>query len=386
MLKNIINDKPLKISNNSPDLVKEPVKEPIKEPVKKPVKEPVKKPVKKPVKDPVKKPVKSVKKNSNKSKDIVDLRTIFKPGYVFEIGKPVKKYTVIKPIVEDEAPSIVLLVKSNEKEYIIKVELLGTPNPQIYNEESVLFWINNNRGINETKDLLKDKSFIKGGIPKMYSRLIMYQHPPDVKTRLFIEEKLDGSLSQYIKNKKISIPEIKKIGSEYIKILQYIHANGYIHLDIKPPNLMIKKENGINKYYIIDFGIAKKWYSQKYVKGGDNTYYILNKPSSGEGTALYKSINAERASLRIKGSTLSRNEDIEAIGYILIEMSLGELPWKSYDSGNSEERLKLKLNSNEYIKKITDDNLKKAITLMVTNYDKPYDYEPEYKRLLDLLK
>ena len=101
----------------------------------------------------------------------------------------------------------------------------------------------------------------------MYSRLIMYQHPPDVKTRLFIEEKLDGSLSQYIKNKKISIPEIKKIGSEYIKILQYIHANGYIHLDIKPPNLMIKKENGVNKYYIIDFGIAKKWYSQKYVKG-----------------------------------------------------------------------------------------------------------------------
>ena len=26
------------------------------------------------------------------------------------------------------------------------------------------------------------------------------------------------------------------------------------------------------------------------------------------------------------------------------------------------------------------------ILLMVTNYDKPYDYEPEYKRLLDLLK
>ena len=31
----------------------------------------------------------------------------------------------------------------------------------------------------------------------MYSRLIMYQHPPDVNTRLFIEEKLDGSLSIY---------------------------------------------------------------------------------------------------------------------------------------------------------------------------------------------
>ena len=40
----------------------------------------------------------------------------------------------------------------------------------------------------------------------------MYEHSPEIKTRLFIEEKLDDSLSQYIKDKKIPIPEIKKIG------------------------------------------------------------------------------------------------------------------------------------------------------------------------------
>ena len=78
---------------------------------------------------------------------------------------------------------------------------------------------------------------------------------------------------------------------------------------------------------------------------------------------------------------------MEALGYILLEMCLGGLPWKDLENENiPHNRLKAKLNAVEHVKKIPDDNLKKAITLMVSSYDKPYDYEPEYKRLLDLLK
>mgnify|MGYP001453335304 CR=1 FL=1 len=70
-----------------------------------------------------------------------------------------------------------------------------------------------------------------------------------------------------------------------------------------------------------------------------------------------------------------------------MEMSLGELPWKHLENENiPHNRLKSKLNAVEHVKNIPDDNLKKAITLMVSSYDKPYDYEPEYKNLLDLLK
>jgi len=68
-------------------------------------------------------------------------------------------------------------------------------------------------------------------------------------------------------------------------------------------------------------------------------------------------------------------------------MFLGGLPWKSLENENiPNKRLKEKLKAVEYVKKIPDDNLRNAITLMITSYDKPYDYEPEYKRLLDLLK
>ena len=150
---------------------------------------------------------------------------------------------------------------------------------------------------------------------------------------------------------------------------------------------MVKNENGITKYYIIDFGISKKWYAERYNKNGPNTFYIFNKPHSGEGTPLYKSVNAERAHLKMKGIFFSRSEDIEAIGYILLEMFLGGLPWKSLEEEDTpHKRLDAKLKSIEYVKKIPDDNLRNAITMMITSYEKPFDYEPEYKHLLDLLK
>ena len=367
------------------------VKHPVKQSVQQSVKHSVQQSVKKSDKKPDKKLKKSVKKSVKKKLPTINLKSIFTSGYVFKSKGYSKNlnHTVIKQLLSDDAESIVLLVKNNvnEKEYVIKVELTSSPIPQVYNEEGVFNAINNNRFVKQVSTLLNDKSYIVGGIPKIEGRLIMYEHSPEVKTRLFIEEKLDISLSQYIKDKKFSLSEIKKIGSEYIKILQYIHANGYLHLDIKPPNLMMKNENGKIKYYIIDFGISKKWYSERYVKGGDNTYYILNKPHSGEGTPLYKSIHAERVNLKMKGTYFNRSEDLEALGYVLLEMFLGKLPWKHLENENiPHNRLKEKLNAVEYVKKISDDNLRNAITLMITSYDKPFDYEPEYKHLLDLLK
>ena len=169
-------------------------------------------------------------------------------------------------------------------------------------------------------DIFKKLVYLKNRPPICYDLLSINLGIQSDKSKII------GSGKFALQLKPIS--EIKKIGYEYIKILQYIHANGYLHLDIKPPNLMMKSENGKTKYYIIDFGISKKWYGEKFVKGGDNTYYILNKPHSGEGTPLYKSIHAEKVNLKMKGSYFNRSEDLEALGYVLLEMFLGGLPYQ----------------------------------------------------------
>jgi hypothetical protein len=49
--------------------------------------------------------------------------------------------------------------------------------------------------------------------------------------------------------------------------------------------------------FVCDFGIAKKYAGEKFVKGAPNTHYHLNKPNTLEGTAEYKSTFVRPAAL-----------------------------------------------------------------------------------------
>ena len=46
-----------------------------------------------------------------------------------------------------------------------------------------------------------------------------------------------------------------------IKRIQSIHQKYYIHRDIKPDNFMTGRGENEKNIYIIDFGLAKKYYS-----------------------------------------------------------------------------------------------------------------------------
>ena len=330
-------------------------------------------------KDKKSKNKKPAPKKPKKGKSVINLKDYLVPGYIME--EKLFSVTVKKQLLSDEANAIVVLVTDNRdggKEYVLKAELQGGGDPQIHNEVNIMSMIARGTHYNSTIIHIKDKDITEGGIP--FLKVWGMGGSPQIhhtisnggpKVRCLVEEKLDESLAQYAK-KGLTIPQIKEMAREYLKILQYIHSRGFVHSDIKPPNLMLKHEGGDIKYYIIDFGITTR-------------YTIKGLQHRGQGTPVYQSIYCEEVTVNKAKRFISRLEDVEALGFILLELSTGSLPWSLKDSPIGS-RLKSKLGAEEYAEKIKDSNLRTAVIQMVSAHKGHFSTEPEYKKLIKLLQ
>jgi len=194
--------------------------------------------------------------------------------------------------------------------------------------------------------------------------------------KIMIMDLLGPSLESILcKNKKFTIKSIILIAIQLINTMKYIHDRGYIHRDIKPDNFVIDNKNG-EKIYCIDFGLAKK-----YVKrNGEHISFAKNNKFCG--TARYASIAAH------KGYTQSRKDDLEAIGYMLIYLFRGKLPWEGIKHKDKKEKYRLILEKKE---SISDEDLCKQLPrefLVYFKYVRNMDFDevPPYKAFTKMFK
>ncbi len=144
-----------------------------------------------------------------------------------------------------------------------------------------------------------------------------------------------------------------------INILKYIHDKHIIHRDIKPDNFVMGRKEFNAILYIVDFGLAKKYRSSRTLK-----QLPLTKRKSLTGTARYASINA------LQGYEQSRRDDLESMGYSLMYLLRGNLPWQN---------LKVKSKSEKYLKIL---NKKKEISSKELGKNFPI----EFAEILDCFK
>ena len=166
-------------------------------------------------------------------------------------------------------------------------------------------------------------------------------------------------------NNKLPLSFILNLGIKIIKILKTIHEKGLIHRDIKPHNILFS-ENNSNQINLIDFGFCKKYI--------DNGEHIDIKKTHGIiGSKNYASITTHNY------YELSRRDDLESLGYMLIYFYAGILPWNNVLDNDKIIFLK---------NKILHDNIYPEVILDFLRYSRTMEYKekPNYYLLIDNFK
>ena len=231
---------------------------------------------------------------------------------------------------------------------------------------------------NGRRSLLRTESEVmielKGyGIPN----IILYIEQGDYN--IMIMELLGKSLESLVKqfnDEKFSLKTVCMLAIEILKILKKVHEKHYIHRDIKPDNFAIGYSDQ-SKLYLIDFGLAKQYRSEKTLQQKP-----MQKNKRLTGTARYASINA------LRGYDQSRRDDLESVGYVVAYLLRGNLPWQGIIVKTKEEKYAKILYRKQ---NVTSEQLfygfpNELVTFIDYCKNLGYEEEPNYEYMTNLFK
>ena len=265
------------------------------------------------------------------------------------------KYSIVEKIGEGAFGKIFLGVNKNTGENVaVKIER-GDTNTPLRNEARMYSAL---RGVY--------------GIPNMRT------WGSEGKFNYLVLDLLGESLEEMriAKGGLLPLKLVVSIGSQMLTRIRDIHKHGIIHRDVKPSNFMFGSHQGINILYLIDFGLAKVYRNNKrHVKKSEGRSVI--------GTAKFISIHTH------DGILPSRRDDLESIGYIMLFLLLGKLPWQDIQCEDERERqrqigiIKKQLDLRDFSR----GNSSSSVIILFIEYCRKLNYEaePNYDYLFTLL-
>ena len=244
-------------------------------------------------------------------------------------------------------------VRTNEK-VAIKVEPIKNNTRLLKNESTVYQYLTNSAGIPHVKWFGKDEF-----------------------NYYMVINLLGDSLQKLVDWKgRFSLKLTLQIGIQLIYLLKTIHDKGLVHRDVKPDNFLLGLNDRKTQFNIIDFGFCKS-----YLNNG--LHIALKQTNSLIGSFSYASINAHNF------MELSRRDDLESLGYILLYIYLGKLEWQKenefenpairYKKNNMIKNMKLKIINDTTIPNTITEYMKSVRSL-------EFEEKPNYAILVDMFK
>ncbi|CAJ0579906.1 unnamed protein product, partial [Mesorhabditis spiculigera] len=125
-------------------------------------------------------------------------------------------------------------------------------------------------------------------------------------------------LRSEMRERRFTRPTALRVGRQSLQAIEEIHNVGFLSRDIKPGNFApgIRDNNQHRTIFLYDFGLARK-----YVDANNNVI-----GSRGE------------AHQRLD---LSRRDDVESWFYMLVELTIGALPWRAISDRHAVHTSKL---------------------------------------------
>ena len=176
------------------------------------------------------------------------------------------------------------------------------------------------------------------------------------------------------KNLNYEFKDICLIAIQIIERIQWIHSRYIVHRDIKPDNFLIGLDDP-HILYLIDFGLSKKYQSTKTGK-----HIKMCELKKFTGSIVYASVNS------LKCREQSRRDDLESIGYMLIYLMKGSLPWQRVKVSNKKESyLKVaQLKNNIKPEKLCENLPNEFITYLKYVKKLKFEEEPNYNYLRNI--
>lgn len=187
-------------------------------------------------------------------------------------------------------------------------------------------------------------------------------------------ELLGPSLESYFKLSKnrFSLKTVLMIADQCISRLEYIHTKSFIHRDIKPDNFLIGIKRKSHVVYVIDFGLAKRYIdlnSMKHIK--------YREGKNLTGTARYVSVYTHM------GIEQSRRDDLESLGYLMLYLLNGTLPWIGCPGKTKQEKYKAigQIKSTKSIEELVQPHPQEFVNYLSYVKSLKFEQKPDYAYL-----